>query len=63
MTSSARCSASSFTPHALKLAGLGDLAGEPDAPGAHDAPVLVELDQGRYVLARVDLALFDESVH
>ena len=26
-------------PHHLELAGLGDLAGEPDAPGAHDAAV------------------------
>ena len=41
-------------PHHLELAGLGDLAGEPDAPRAHDAAVLVELDQVRDVLARVD---------
>ena len=38
--------------HHLKLAGLRDLASEPDAPCAHDATVLVELDQGRDVLPR-----------
>ena len=49
-------------PHHLELAGLGDLAGEPDAPGAHDAAVLVELDQVGDVLAGVDEPLLDEPV-
>ena len=48
--------------HHLELAGLGDLAGEPDAPGAHDAPVHVELDQVRDVLARVDDPFLDEAM-
>ena len=48
--------------HHLELAGLGDLAGEADATRAHDATVLVELDQVRDVLARIDGPLLDEAV-
>ena len=41
-------------PHHLELARLRDLAGEPHAPRAHDAAILVELDQRPDVLPRVD---------
>ncbi len=48
--------------HHLELAGVGDLAGEPDAPRAHDAAVLVELDGVGDILAGVDGPLLDEAV-
>ena len=49
-------------PHHLEFAGLGDLAGEPDASGAHDAPVLVQLDGVGDVFLGVDDPLLDEAV-
>src|SRR5258708_3224343 len=48
--------------HHLQFAGLGDLSSERDAPGAHDAPILVELDQLRHVLPGIDQPLLDEAV-
>ena len=48
--------------HHLELAGPGDLARESDTPRAHDAAVLVELDQVRDILARVDQPLLHEPV-
>ena len=48
--------------HHLELSGLGDLAGEADAPGAHDAPVLVELHQVRDILPWIDQPLLDKPV-
>jgi hypothetical protein len=49
-------------PDDLQFARLGDLAGEPDAAGAHDAPVLVQLDLVGDVFARVDDPLLDVTV-
>lgn len=33
------------SPHDLEFTGVGDLPGEPNATGAHDAPILVQLDE------------------
>ena len=46
----------------LEFCCARDLASEPDAPGTHDATVLVELNVGRDVFTRIDDPLFDEPM-
>jgi hypothetical protein len=48
--------------HHLKLTRLGDLSGEPDAAGTHDAAVLVEEDRVGHIFLGVDCPFFDEPV-